>query len=75
MCQGRGHPDRDDVAVHATNTEVLTRIPRDLIEILIKSMKRKQPSKPTASPAIGNPELQIIEQLLRYNEREQPRGV
>ena len=29
-------------------------------------MKRKQPSKPTASPAIGNPELQIIEQLLRY---------
>jgi acetyl-CoA carboxylase biotin carboxyl carrier protein len=29
-------------------------------------MKRKQPSKPTASPAIGNPELQHIEQLLRY---------
>jgi hypothetical protein len=29
-------------------------------------MKRKQLSKPTASPAIGNPELQIIEQLLRY---------
>ena len=23
----------DDVAVHASNTEVLTRIPRDLIEI------------------------------------------
>jgi acetyl-CoA carboxylase biotin carboxyl carrier protein len=29
-------------------------------------MKRKQPSKPTASPVIGNPELQHIEQLLRY---------
>jgi acetyl-CoA carboxylase biotin carboxyl carrier protein len=29
-------------------------------------MKRKQPSKPTASPAIGNAELQHIEQLLRY---------
>jgi acetyl-CoA carboxylase biotin carboxyl carrier protein len=29
-------------------------------------MKRKQPRKPTASPAIGNPELQHIEQLLRY---------
>jgi acetyl-CoA carboxylase biotin carboxyl carrier protein len=29
-------------------------------------MKRKQPSKPTASPTIGNPELQHIEQLLRY---------
>jgi acetyl-CoA carboxylase biotin carboxyl carrier protein len=29
-------------------------------------MKRKEPSKPIASPAIGNPELQIIEQLLRY---------
>jgi acetyl-CoA carboxylase biotin carboxyl carrier protein len=29
-------------------------------------MKRKKPSKPIASPAIGNPELQIIEQLLRY---------
>jgi len=29
-------------------------------------MKRKQPSKPTASPAIGNPELLHIEQLLRY---------
>jgi acetyl-CoA carboxylase biotin carboxyl carrier protein len=29
-------------------------------------MKRKQPSKPTGSPAIGNPELQHIEQLLRY---------
>src|ERR1700692_3864953 len=29
-------------------------------------MKRKQPSKPTVSPAIGNPELQHIEQLLRY---------
>ncbi len=29
-------------------------------------MKRKQPSKSTASPAIGNPELQHIEQLLRY---------
>ncbi len=29
-------------------------------------MKRKQPSKPTASPVIGNPELQIIEQLLRF---------
>lgn len=31
-----------------------------------KGMKRKQPSKPTASPAIGTPELQHIEQLLRY---------
>ncbi len=29
-------------------------------------MKRKQPSKPIASPVIGNPELQHIEQLLRY---------
>jgi acetyl-CoA carboxylase biotin carboxyl carrier protein len=29
-------------------------------------MKRKQPSKPTASPAIGYSELQHIEQLLRY---------
>ena len=29
-------------------------------------MKRKQPSKSTASPAIGNPELQHIEQLLRF---------
>jgi acetyl-CoA carboxylase biotin carboxyl carrier protein len=29
-------------------------------------MKRTQPPKPTASPAIGNPELQIIAQLLRY---------
>jgi acetyl-CoA carboxylase biotin carboxyl carrier protein len=29
-------------------------------------MKRKQPSKPTASPAIGTPDLQHIEQLLRY---------
>jgi acetyl-CoA carboxylase biotin carboxyl carrier protein len=29
-------------------------------------MKRKQPSNSTASPAIGNSELQIIEQLLRY---------
>ncbi len=29
-------------------------------------MKRKQPTKSTASPAIGNSELQHIEQLLRY---------
>jgi acetyl-CoA carboxylase biotin carboxyl carrier protein len=29
-------------------------------------MKRKQPTKSTASPAIGNSELQHIEQLLRF---------
>jgi acetyl-CoA carboxylase biotin carboxyl carrier protein len=31
-----------------------------------KGMKSKKPSKPTDSPAIGDPELQHIEQLLRY---------